>query len=120
MHPAAFFKEVKFSSMNGWASYDCTDDILKTLTDIHPSQIVFGRIKIPLWQVKFRYRTVRGNYREHIRYIFCGSYEEADMMIEMQFKDYIDRYNKENKYRAMEDVQILSITPVANAILEVN
>lgn len=119
MHPAKFFEEVKFSTMDGWASYDNTDEVIEELTSIHPSQVIFGRIKFPLWQIKFGYTTKRGNYREHIRYMFSSADDEADMLVEMEFNSYVESFNNANPHRGMENVQILSITPVANAILEI-
>ncbi len=119
MHPSKFFQEVKFSSMDGWASYDNTEEVIKKLASVHPSQVIYGRIKFPLWQIKFSYTTARGNYREHIRYMFGGSSEESDMMVEMEFNSYVEQFNRANPQRRMENVQILSILPVANAILEI-
>lgn len=26
MHPSVYYKEITFSTMDGWASYDCTED----------------------------------------------------------------------------------------------
>jgi hypothetical protein len=122
MHPNKFFQEVKFGSIDGgWmGACDVTDEMHEKMQNIHPTQLLSSKIKIPFFKIQFSYQTVRGNYREHEKYMFVTSvHEESDMEVEMNFNSWVEDYNRQYPHRKMLNVQILSIIPVANAILTI-
>lgn len=107
---------------------DITESICGLLKDVHPSMVIgFGAIAMKLYHVRYTYRTGRGNDREGTKYLFLPETDdinklegyELDVMVEGILQRNIDDYNRKYPYRAISNVQILGVEPLANAKLAI-
>lgn len=117
MHPNKFFNSITFVQ-SSWIGY-VERDMTERLQHIHPSQVI-GEIIIPLFEVTFSYTTIKGHKKTHKKYIFLSEEHNDNFMeVEIYFMDEIEKYNKSHPYRAYSNVQILEITPIAQAQLKI-
>ncbi|MCX7923854.1 MAG: transposase [Clostridia bacterium] len=120
MHPAKFFSEIDFVTAGlGWGNYVNTDEVKERLTNIHPSQLITSRLKIPLFRIRFSYTTPRGNHREHEKYMFTSKHDECHMEAQMNFESWVEDYNREHPHRKMSNVNILDIEYISDARLSI-
>lgn len=92
------------------------DSSLFYLKDIHPLQIIGDNIKIPLWEIKYRYKTNRGNDKEAIKYISLD--ESSWDLVEIEFNCYIDEFNETHPDRMLSNVEILETNYLGYGFLE--
>lgn len=92
------------------------DSSLFYLKDIYPLQIIGDNIKIPLWEIKYRYKTNRGNDKEAIKYISLD--ESSWDLVETEFYCYIDKFNETHPGRVLSNVEILETNYLGYGFLE--
>lgn len=94
-----FLKELKYKE---------TNKNIERVKLSHPLQWVETTISIPVWEIRFRYRS-RNKYKEHIKYIIASK-EICNNKIEEYFNTYINKYNKKYPFRAMSSIEILDMS----------
>ncbi len=118
MHPYKFFNAVTFVENTLFGSIVDTETT-ERLYKVHPAQVI-GEIKVPLFKVVYSYITNKGNIKKHEKFIFLiQEHEDCFMEIEMKFDDWVKDYNASHPYRAISNVQILEVEPVAKALLRI-
>jgi len=83
------------------------DSVLEDFLNCHPSQIIPDGIELPITEVEYSYQTKRGNYKTTKKYLFLC--EQDWDLAEMEFKEYIRRFNERHEDREISNVQILDI-----------
>lgn len=120
MHPAVFFDEVSFCTVGyGFGNYINTDEVKDKLSNIHPSQLITSRLKIPLFKIRFTYSTPRGNAKEHEKFMFTSKHEESHMEAQMNFESWVEDYNRKHPHRKMSNVLILDVEYISDACLNI-
>lgn len=84
--------------------------------NIHPKQLISENIPIPVWKVHYSYRTARGNPKEADKYIIRE--ESAWDCIDNEFNRYIQEQNEKYPERKLSNVEILDISFMGEAVLE--
>lgn len=94
---------MKISELQSVCKYD--DNIMEEFKHCHPRQVISEEIPIPIWRVKYRYDTARGNLKTVTKYIFLE--ESAWDMVENEFMNYIESMNEKHPERKLSNVEIL-------------
>ncbi len=125
MHIHKFIEQCRFKnvlrtdSTFGSFFYDCTEKIREYLFNIHPKQIIGSTVEVPLYEVVYSYTTVRGNSREGKKYFFSSCMPdneyELEIMAQPVLERWVDEENRRCPYRAIGNVEILSVSLLANA-----
>ncbi len=92
------------------------DSDMTEFKNIHPKQLVSDIIPIPIWKIHYSYCTARGNPKEANKYIIRD--ESAWDCIDGEFKHYIEKYNEKHPERKLSNVEILDISFMGEAVLE--
>jgi hypothetical protein len=117
IHPHNFFKSIKY--IDTVLPINITEETKSSLKDIHPSQIIMMPITIIMYQIKYSYQTIRGNPHESMKIIYMQEEnEDTYILAEMLFNDTITKLN-EKPYKAISNVKILEIVPMAKTLLAV-
>lgn len=119
MHIHKFADCCSFSEVAVGGTLPETEKYRRLLKNLHPKQILNSMLSIPLYQIRYSYRTIRGNTREGKKYYFSlnGEHEEFEFEVSMKLEDWINDENYRRPYRAISNVEILEITRVAYANL---
>lgn len=91
------------------------DSDMTEFKNIHPKQLISEIIPIPVWKVHYSYRTARGNPKEADKYIIKD--ESADC-IDSEFNRYIQEQNEKHPERKLSNVEILDVSFMGEAVLE--
>lgn len=92
------------------------DSVLNEFKECHPKQIIDSEIMIPVWKIKYKYKTNRGNDREAVKYIFR---HHADWDItERDFLQYIKDFNEKYPERKISNVKILDMDFLGKAYIK--
>lgn len=94
---------MKISELQSICKYD--DDIMEEFKHCHPRQVISEEIPIPIWRVKYRYDTARGNPKTATKYIFLE--ESAWDMVDNEFMNHIKSINEKYPERKLSNVEIL-------------
>lgn len=90
------------------------DDLSKyRLHDIH-LKLIPTIIKTDIWEIEYKYKTVRGNLKENYKYVIAKDSTDA----KFNFLDYINNFNKNNQHRSLLNVKILDVKYVGQMIQE--
>ena len=71
-------------------------------------KLIPAKINHNVWQVDFRYKTVRGNKKENYKYTIANDGTDA----KINFLNYINEFNKNNQHRQLLNVKILNVSYV--------
>lgn len=116
LHPSEFFKWCAIRT--GIDIFEIFDNQLKEkLMNIHPQNFIKTRIVHPVYKVTVSYTTDRGNYKELEKYMILDSPEEEeyeDFWADMLSRDYEEKYKQK-----INDLKILSIEHISDAVLEI-
>lgn len=83
---------------------------------LHPAQFLNSQIRIPVYEVTYSYKTIRGNYRVGRKYMFLRvEHEDITLEVEMALRDWVEDLNREKPYRKISNVEILDIKPIVYA-----
>lgn len=100
---------------------DCTERLRELLLKVHPKQFLISKVEIPLYEVKYSYRTKRGNEREGTKYFFSSYMPEdayeLEIMAEGKLQQWVASENIMKPYRAIDNVKILSVTLKAKSVI---
>ncbi len=88
----------------------------KKLQAIHPEQWLDNLLKVPIWQIKYAYTTVRNNDKPHFKYLMAGE-NEWDI-IEPEFNYWLENFNNDNPERQLSNVEILDTEFLGEFLLE--
>ena len=102
-------------------------DIIDNLTNIdgdtkeklqatHPKQWLNDFFKVPIWQIKYSYTTIRNNHKTHFKYLMAGE-NEWDI-IEPEFNYWLENFNNDNPERQLSNVEILDTEFLGEFLLE--
>jgi hypothetical protein len=81
----------------------------------HPRQIASETIDIPCWKVVYSYKTNRGNDKQATKYFFLP--ESSWDVIDMEFKEHIEKLNKNHPERKISNVEILDCSYLGELVL---
>jgi len=88
------------------------------LKQIHPRQRLNETIKIPIWEIKYSYTTVRNNHKTHYKYLIADELEYTT--VENEFYTWLYFFNKKHPERELSNVQILETNFLGNFELELS
>lgn len=71
----------------------------------HPKQIISEDVLIPIWKVKYKYNTARGNPKTATKYLFLE--KSAWDIVDNEFMNYIESLNERHPERKLSNVEIL-------------
>lgn len=92
------------------------DSDMQQVLDANPKQIIVDTINIPVWKIRYKYTTARGNEKEGTKYMI---HEEAYWdSVGIKFNDYIESQNKKSPYRKISNVEILDASYLGELIIE--
>jgi len=108
--------------LNNDMVYEVTHEVQEKLKDWHPSMFIGYQLSMNMYQVKYSYTTTRGNMREGTKIVLMNNTDsldpyEAEIMVEGQFQQWLNGFNTLYPYKALENVEILSIMPYARAMV---
>jgi len=94
---------MKISELQAVCKYD--DSEMEEVKNCHPKQIASAVIPIPVWKIKYKYITARGNPKEAVKYMFLD--KNAWDCIDQEFFYYIEYENERHPERKLSNVEIL-------------
>lgn len=96
--------------INDNLNFDLFKDTNKHNELLHNINLKLIPIKINhnVWQVNFKYKTVRGNKRENYKYTIAEDGTDA----RINFLNYIKEFNENNQHRQLLNVKILNVNYV--------
>lgn len=68
-------------------------------------KLIPTKINLNIWEVKYSYKTKRGNQKENHKYVIADDGTDA----RIDFINYIDKFNNENQHRSLSNVKILDV-----------
>lgn len=83
----------------------------------NPKQFISEELNIPIWQVKYKYTTARNNEKEAVKYIFLN--EDDWDLVDSEFNEYIEKFNKKYPYKKISNVKILDVEYMGKARLPI-
>lgn len=83
---------------------------------IHPKQLISDYIPIPVWKIHYSYVTARGNPKEADKYMIKD--ESAWDYVENEFQRHIEVQNEKHPERKLSNVEILDVSFMGEAMLE--
>lgn len=103
-------------------------DIVNNLTDIdnmtkeklqqtHPKQWLNEIIKIPVWEIRYSYTTIRNNHKTYYKYLIASEIEWE--VVENEFNYWLEDFNNSNPERKLSNVEILDTKFLGEFSLEV-
>lgn len=105
---------------------DITEEVRSTLKDLHPSKVIGGgNFRCVMFRVEYSYKTKRGNDRDNYKYIFIPENDlpeegyEREIIVQDEFNKAIEKFNFDNPYRIIQDVEITNIITYADAKLAI-
>jgi len=92
------------------------DNNLEEVIKCHPKQIITSDVNIPVWKIKYSYKTQRDNEKEAIKYIFRHASEWDS--VDNDFILYIKDFNEKFPDRQLSNVEILDAEYLGELVLE--
>lgn len=89
---------------------------MEVFKNIHPKQLIGGYIPIPVWKIHYSYTTARGNLKTADKYIIRD--EQAWDLVENEFNNHIEEQNEKYPERKISNVEILDISFMGTALIE--
>ena len=118
MHIHKFADLAVFDEVGVGGTLPATAEYRDFIKELHPAQILTGRLTTPLLEVTYSYVTNRGNYKVAKKYLLLRSlHEDIDIEVDMELHDWADAQNKAYPYRRISNVQILEINLIAYATI---
>lgn len=94
---------MKISELQSVCKYD--DSNMEQFKQCHPKQIISENVSIPIWKVKYKYNTARGNPKTATKYLILE--ECAWDMVDNEFMSHIKSINEKYPERKLSNVEIL-------------
>ena len=119
MHIHQFADQCTFSEVAGGGTLPATEEYRSCMKKLHPTQVLNTQIIIPMYRVRYRYMTQRGNLRKGTKFFFAvaGDHPDMDFEIEMKLEDWVDEIKRNAPFRSISNVKILDIDLIAYAEL---
>lgn len=82
--------------------------IQNTINNIHPKQLInkVGDIKISLFEIKYSYKTNRGNEKQGVKYLVNNSIN-PQINYKKELNEWVIDYNSKNEHRQISNVKFL-------------
>lgn len=82
--------------------------IENTLNKVHPKQIInkVGSIQVSLFEIKYTYKTARGNKKEGVKYLINDTVS-PELDYSKELNEWVEQYNSENEHRQISNVKFL-------------
>ncbi|MGL4801923.1 MAG: hypothetical protein ACRC18_06630 [Cetobacterium sp.] len=93
--------------LNSGLSLDLYQDEEKNKELLHDIslKLIPTKINLNIWEIKYSYKTKRGNQKENHKYAIATDSTDA----KVDFLNYIDKFNNENQHRSLSNVKILDV-----------
>lgn len=93
-----------------------SEEILGEFMNCNPKQIISYDLIVPVWKVVYSYITKRGNPKKATKYLL-RHFADWDV-VELEFEQYIEDFNKMYPERKISNVKILDIDFLGKAYIE--